>query len=89
MNKEHQKSLETFCIECEMGEGRLHNQRKFAKDLRQLLNDNAALRAALKFYADRDNYTLTGPWALAKVPKSPVMGDGGHQARAALEGGAK
>lgn len=35
----YQERLEIFCVECEMGEGRLKNQQLFAADLKQLLAD--------------------------------------------------
>ena len=53
--KNYKSRLETFCIECEMGEARLVNQQKFAKDLRKLLEENEGLRNWVREEGERNS----------------------------------
>ena len=49
MKNNYKTRLETFCMECEMGEARLVDQQKFAKDLRKLLTEDEKNRVWLRF----------------------------------------
>jgi hypothetical protein len=55
MKNNYKTRLETFCIECEMGEARLVNQQKFAKDLRKLLEENENLRNYVREEGERNS----------------------------------
>jgi len=56
MKNNYKTRLETFCMECEMGEARLVDQQKFAKDLRELFDENARLNEII--HAKNARYSI-------------------------------
>jgi hypothetical protein len=55
MKNNYKTRLKTFCNECEMGEARLVYQKKFAKDLKKLLEENEGLRNWVREEGERNS----------------------------------